>query len=96
MIEKPRTAAGYGKGQVDLVRQTCLYVATRLGDQRDVVVVVGGLAASVPGVLARLHDLTMLEAQGVDVDAALAREAVAEAESWVARLPDRPRPERHE
>jgi hypothetical protein len=43
MIEKPRTAAGYGKGQVDLVRQTCLYVATKLGDQLDVVVVVGGL-----------------------------------------------------
>jgi hypothetical protein len=46
----------------------------------------GRLAAAVPGVLARLHDLTTLEAQGIDVDVALAQEAVAEAESWVERL----------
>jgi len=36
--------------------------------------------------LSRLHDLTSLEAHGVEVDAALAGEVVAEAEAWVGRL----------
>jgi len=40
----------------------------------------------VPAALARLHDLTTLEAQGVDVDPALAAEAVGEAEAWVQRI----------
>ena len=38
------------------------------------------------GALARLSDLTQLEAHGVAVDAALASEAVTEARSWVTRL----------
>ncbi|MBM4395267.1 MAG: DEAD/DEAH box helicase [Deltaproteobacteria bacterium] len=46
----------------------------------------GRLAATVPGILARLHDLTTLEALGVDVDVDLARGAVGEAEEWVGRL----------
>jgi hypothetical protein len=32
MPAKPRTAAGYSANQVEHVRATCLYVATRLGD----------------------------------------------------------------
>ena len=31
MPDKPTTAAGYESGQVELVRATCLYVATKLG-----------------------------------------------------------------
>lgn len=46
----------------------------------------GQLALDVPGVLARLHDLTMLESHGVDVDAALAASVLQEAEEWVARV----------
>lgn len=46
----------------------------------------GRLPASAPSTLARLHDLTTLEAEGVDVPADLARDAVGEAETWVARL----------
>jgi len=46
----------------------------------------GRLAAGAPGTLARLHDLTSIEAAGVEVDLDLARGAVAEAEEWVARL----------
>ncbi len=46
-----------------------------------------GLApAGLHATLARLHDLTCLEAYGVPVDDAMAKETVAEAESWVARL----------
>ena len=43
MAEKPKRATEYKSEQVELVRSTCLYVATKLGDLMDVVVVVGGL-----------------------------------------------------
>lgn len=46
MTEKPTTAAGYEAGYVELVRATCLYVATKLGDLTDDLVVVGGLVPS--------------------------------------------------
>lgn len=46
----------------------------------------GRLASAVPGVLARLHDLTALEAHGVEVDAKLAQEVLEEAEHWVQRM----------
>ncbi|MBD3220347.1 hypothetical protein GF314_03815 [bacterium] len=46
MPDKPSTADGYHSEQVDLVRATCLYVATKLGDLMDDLVVVGGLAPS--------------------------------------------------
>ena len=43
MIAKPATRDGYGSEQLALVRRTCLYLATRLGDLLDEIVVVGGL-----------------------------------------------------
>ena len=43
MPEKPLYAAEYRKEMAELVRQTCLYVATKLGDLLDELVVVGGL-----------------------------------------------------
>ena len=43
MISKPSTGDGYGIEQLDLVRWTCLYMATKLGDLLDEIVVVGGL-----------------------------------------------------
>lgn len=46
MAEKPTTAAGYRSEHVALVRATCLYVATKLGDLMDDLVVVGGLVPS--------------------------------------------------
>jgi len=46
MTDKPTTAAGYQSEQVELVRATCLYVATKLGDIMDELVVVGGLVPS--------------------------------------------------
>lgn len=46
----------------------------------------GKLPAQAHSALARLHDLTSLEASGVAIDTALAAEAVAEAELWVSRL----------
>ena len=46
MPEKPSFAFEYRKEQAELVRQTCLYVATKLGDLLDELVVVGGLVPS--------------------------------------------------
>ena len=46
MAEKPTTADGYRSEDINLVRRTCLYVATKLGDLADDVVVIGGLVPS--------------------------------------------------
>ena len=46
MTDKPTTAAGYEGEHTGLVRATCLYAATRLGDIMDELVVIGGLVPS--------------------------------------------------
>lgn len=46
----------------------------------------GRLAPAAPGVLARVHDLTLLELHGVDMDPQLAAAVVQEAEEWTGRL----------
>lgn len=46
MRAKPTSAAGYGAEYVNSVRATCLYVATKLSDLKDELVVVGGLVPS--------------------------------------------------
>jgi hypothetical protein len=46
MPEKPTTASGYTPEHLELVRATCLYVATKLGDLMEELVIVGGLAPS--------------------------------------------------
>jgi hypothetical protein len=46
MADKPKHASEYPIEQVGLVRATCLYVATRLGDLMDDLVIVGGLVPS--------------------------------------------------
>ena len=39
MTDKPAAATGYAGGYTHLVRATCLYVATKLGDLMDHLVV---------------------------------------------------------
>jgi len=46
MPEKLSFASDYKREDLELVRQTCLYVATKLGDLLDDLVVVGGLVPS--------------------------------------------------
>ena len=46
MPEKPSRAADYSKEQIQLVKATCLYVATILGDYMRQSVIVGGLVPS--------------------------------------------------
>lgn len=54
MPEKPTTAAGYTGEQVRAVRAACLYLATKLGDLMEDVVIIGGL---VPSLLIAQDDL---------------------------------------
>ena len=46
MIAKPTRASDYTAEQVALVRTVCLFIATKLGDLMDELVVVGGLVPS--------------------------------------------------
>lgn len=46
MADKPKRTSEYKSEQVELVRATCLYVATKLGDLMAELVVVGGLVPS--------------------------------------------------
>jgi hypothetical protein len=46
----------------------------------------GRLPAGAHGALARLHDLTLIEAHGVEVEVELARAAVEEAAEWLTRI----------
>ena len=46
MDSKPATGGGYGSEDLALVRQACLYLATKLGDILEDIAVVGGLAPS--------------------------------------------------
>src|SRR5205823_2291930 len=45
-MAKPRTAAGYDRAHVARVKGTCLYLATKIGDLLDELVIVGGLVPS--------------------------------------------------
>ena len=72
MTRKPETIGGYEHGQLSRVRQTCLYIATKLGDLLDEMVVVGGL---VPHLLIDQEDRPHgLDAYGgtMDLDLGLA------------------------
>lgn len=46
MADKPTRTSEYKSEQVELVKATCLYVATKLGDMMDDLVIVGGLVPS--------------------------------------------------
>ena len=45
-MDKPKTAAGYPEGQVELIKSTCLTIASFLGDMMNDLVIVGGLVPS--------------------------------------------------
>src|SRR5437016_14645054 len=72
MERKPTIAAGYLPGAVQLVHAASLYLATKLGDLRDDLVIVGGL---VPGLIVPQTALpagTPLHIGTMDVDLGLA------------------------
>lgn len=67
-MRKPRTASGYEPSQVQHVRATCLYVATKLGDLADEVVIIGGL---VPSLIVNQDHATSQHAGTLDLDLGL-------------------------
>jgi hypothetical protein len=71
MPEKQTTAADYKSEQVELVRATCLYVATKLGDMMDDLVVVGGLVPSLLIKQDQLPEGTDAHAGTMDLDVGL-------------------------
>lgn len=72
MAKKPTTAAGYTIEQVALVRATCLYVATKLGDLMEDLVVVGGLVPSLLINEEELDDPTRAHVGTMDLDVGMA------------------------
>jgi hypothetical protein len=71
MADKPKRASEYKSEQLGLVRDTCLYVATKLGDLMDEVVVVGGLAPSLLIDQSKLAEGTSAHVGTMDLDVGL-------------------------
>ena len=78
MPEKPTTAAGYALGQVERVKSTCLYLATKLDDLMDELVVVGGLVPSLLNDQQTLPENVTLHVGTLDLDLGLAFALVGE------------------
>ena len=78
MPEKPKVAAGYPPDQVARVKSTCLYLATKLGDLMDEIVVVGGLVPSLLIDQANLPDHVAAHVGTLDLDLGLAFALVGE------------------
>lgn len=78
MSDKPTTASGYEPEMVHLVRSTCLYLATKLGDLMDDIVVVGGLVPSLLIDQANLPNDTDPHAGTMDLDLGLTFALVSE------------------
>lgn len=71
MADKANRASEYTSEQVELVRATCLYVATTLGDLMDEVVVVGGLVPSLLIDQGALPEGTAVHVGTLDLDVGL-------------------------
>jgi hypothetical protein len=72
MERKPPLAAGYTQATVQLVKRASLYIATKLGDLRDDVVIVGGLVPSLIVPQAELSAGSLPHIGTMDVDLGLA------------------------
>jgi len=71
MPVKPKTAAEYESQQSALVRSTCLYVATKLGDLMQDILVIGGLVPSLIVDQETLPDGTEPHVGTMDLDVGL-------------------------
>lgn len=71
MVDKPKRASEYNSEQVELVRATCLYVATKLGDMMDDLLIIGGLVPSLIVDQVDLPDGTDAHVGTMDLDVGL-------------------------
>ena len=72
MENKPALASDYSPAAVQLVRAASLYIATKLGDLRDDIVIVGGLVPSLIIPQAAVSTSSPLHIGTMDVDLGLA------------------------
>ncbi len=72
MEHKPTRAEGYPQATVQLVKRAALYIATKLGDLRDDVVIIGGLVPSLIVPQAELPAGRLPHIGTMDVDLGLA------------------------
>jgi hypothetical protein len=78
MADKPKRASDYKSEHIESVRATCLYVATRLGDLMDEVVLVGGLVPSLLIDQSTLPEGTSAHVGTMDLDVGLQITLLAE------------------
>jgi hypothetical protein len=78
MSDKPTTAEGYPPGQVARVKATCLYLATKLGDLMEEIVIVGGLVPSLLVDQDHLPEYALAHVGTLDLDLGLAFALVGE------------------
>lgn len=71
MADKPKRASEYKSQQMELVRATCLYVATKLGDMMEDLLIIGGLVPSLIVEQTTLPDGTDAHAGTMDLDVGL-------------------------
>jgi hypothetical protein len=71
MADKPKRASEYKSELLELVRATCLYIASKLGDLMDEVVVAGGLVRSLLIDQGTLPEGTSAHAGTMDLDVGL-------------------------
>jgi hypothetical protein len=71
MADKPKRASEYKSEQVELVRATCLYVATKLGDMMDDLLIIGGLVPSLIVEQTTLSEGTDAHVGTMDLDVGL-------------------------
>jgi hypothetical protein len=79
VAEKPTRASEYSSEQAELVQATCLYVATKLGDLMDELVVVGGLVPSLLINSTGLPEGTSAHVGTLDLDVGLSLTLLDEA-----------------
>lgn len=72
MEHKPTRATGYSQAIVQFVKRASLYIATKLGDLRDDVVIVGGLVPSLIVPQSQLSSEKLPHIGTMDVDLGLA------------------------
>jgi len=88
MTDKPKRASEYKSEQLELVRSTCLYVASKLGDLMDEVVIVGGLVPSLLINQTNLPEGTSAHVGTIDLDIGLTLALLEEGryQSFTERL----------
>jgi len=90
MPEKPSRAADYNNVQIQLVKETCLYIATVLEDYMEQVVIVGGLVPSIlkegGSITPACHAVVLTKAEAYSEGGSIATKLIAKADELLLHL----------